>query len=143
MNRSKQERGVTLLEAMLSILVLMMGVGAITQLTRTIVSSVLPAEASVVQHPEIVEQLLHDGAEAVRASTLDPPPLTFGLAPIAISGATYSVRIFRDGLPSIENGFRKVDYLIEVTYQVPDGPEILAGSVQLDKVTGPVSGGGL
>jgi len=143
MNRSRNQLGLSLLEAMLSILVLMVGVAAVTQLTRTMVAAIMPAEPSIVQHPEIVEQLLHDGAEAVRASKADPPPLTFGLAPLTVSDATYSVRIYRGEVPPPEKGFRKVDYTVEVTYQAVGGPEILAGSVQLDKVTGPVAGGGL
>ncbi len=143
MNRSSAQKGVSLLEAMLSILVLMMGVMAITQLTRTMAASVSPAESGIVQHPEIVEQLLRDAAETVRANPIDPPPETVRLAPLGVAGATYSVRVVRNGLPPAQNGFRKVDYTIEVTYQAPGAPEVLAGSLELDKVTGPVAKGGL
>lgn len=143
MNRSREEAGISLLEAMLTVLVLMMGIMAVTQLTRTMLSAVSPSESGIVQHPELVEQLLRDGAEALRASRLDPPPARIELPALNVSGATYSVRVLRQGLPAPENGFRRVDYHVEVHYQAPGADEILAGSVELDKVTAPVAKGGL
>lgn len=130
------ERGFTLLEAMLAILVLMIGVGALAQLNRTMVRSLSPSGDGLLQHAEIVDLLLRDGAEAVRANP-NPPLFTMpNLVPnLTMSGATYAVQLTPLATPAAVKGFRRLTYRVEVTYQAPGGAPELAGSLVMDKVT--------
>ena len=140
MNRSKHQEGFSLLEAMLAVLILMMGVVGITQLTRSMVASVSPANRGPLPHAEIVDHLLRDEIETMRARpTADA--LHTG-AVLVMSGATYSVRA--DLVPPVVgpvNGFSKATYTATAEYEAPGAAKAVVGTVNFDKIVGPAKGG--
>lgn len=141
MSRTSRQGGFSILEAMLAVLVLMMGVVGITQLTRSMTASIVPSERGVVQHPEIVDQLLRDQVERLRAGSSTATPITGPV--LVMSEATYSARADRTALDGPVNGFSRATYTVTVEYQAPGAAKVLVGSTKVNKVVGPTARGGL
>ncbi|MNT48795.1 hypothetical protein D3C72_1855960 [compost metagenome] len=141
MNYAKRQEGFSLLEAMLAVLILMMGVVAITQLTRSLTASVTPSERGGVHHPEIVDQLLRDLVENLRA--INSTNASYTGANLIMSEATYSVRADRTAITPIANGFYKATYTVTVEYEAPGMARATVGTVMINKISGPATKGGL
>lgn len=139
MNRSKRQHGFSLLEAMLAVLILMAGVVGITQLTRSMVASVSPANRGPLPHPEIVDHLLRDEVETMRARPAADALHTGAV--LVMSGATYSVRADRTALVGPVNGFSKATYTATAEYEAPGAAKAVVGTVLFDKIVGPAKGG--
>lgn len=133
------ERGFTILEAMLAVVVLMVGVGMLAKLNESMRKSIAPGPGGLLQHAEIIELLLRDGAETVRAN---PPAGEVSLPPLSMGGATYSARVIPPSpLPPAVGGYSRMVYTIEVAYQAPSRPSEFAGSLLLDVVSPAASAG--
>lgn len=136
---NSSERGFTILEAMLAVMVLMVGVGMLAKLNESMRRSLAPGPGGLLQHAEIVDLLLRDAAETVRAN---PPTGVVSLPPLSMGGATYTARVIPPSpLPSTLGGYRRMVYTVEVAYQAPSSPSELAGSLLLDVVSPAASAG--
>lgn len=138
---NSSERGFTILEAMLAVIVLMVGVGALAKLNESMRKSVSPDAGGLLQHAEIVELLLRDAAETIRSGA-NPPLTEIALPALSMGGAVYTATIKPPSpLPPAVSGYRRLDYTVEVNYQAPGGAPALAGSLRLDAISPAASAG--
>jgi hypothetical protein len=134
-----RERGFTILEAMLAVMVLMLGVGMIAKLNESMRRSIAPGPEGLLQHVEVVDMLLRDAAETVRAN---PPLVGTTLSPLSMGGAVYTARISPpDTSQPVVGGYQRLVYTVEVSYETPDSPSERVGTLLLDAISPAASAG--
>lgn len=127
-------KGFTLLEALLASVILLIGVLTITQLTRGMVAGLSPGDGPL-EHPEIVDQLLRDQVEFIRAQAGTPaaPGLVSALA---VPPATYTVAATRTDTRNFVGAggftYTEATYSVNVNIQPSNA---LVGRAVFTKVT--------
>lgn len=129
--------GFSLLEVMLAALVLMIGMMAVSQLSRNLLSGFDPSQAhGLNQHPAIVEGLLRDRVELARSATA-LAGVTAALPDLVTPHGTYSTTVATTG-PLEGATMQRQRYVATVRYQAVGAaaPGVIAGQVVFDKVIG-------
>ncbi|GEM_PF-4370177 len=120
---NRRKAGFTLLEAMLAILVLLVGIMALAPLSKSVLGNLSPSGGVLLEHSEIVEHLLRDQAELIRAHPDAPawPSAYPTIPPLALAPASYSVAV--DAIDYATGSFAGITYAM-ATYsiEVRQGP---------------------
>jgi|GEM_PF-4744704 len=143
---TRSRAGFSLLEVMLTSLVLMIGLLAVSRLSQGLLSGFNPGQSNGLnQHPAIVENLLRDQVEQARSVTTQAGVV--GVPALVTPHGTYTVVVKpADGtfVPALDNGSESLTtiwrrrYTAAVYYQAVGkaAPGDLAGVVVFDKLTG-------
>lgn len=131
-------QGFTLLEVMLTALVLMMGLMAVNQLNRSTLGAMAPSEAgSANAHPAIVENLLRDQVELARNVATDSALV---LPPLVTPQGTYTSTVTLGGSPITSSinwvgPVNRRNYIATVRFQAAGSapPGVVVGQILFDK----------
>lgn len=150
---SKGSGGFSLLEVMMAALVLMVGMAAIAQLNRSLLTSMDPRQSSGLgPHPAIVENLLRDQVEQARIQDTVALPAT--VPALVTPQGTYSVQVALAAPPVVASlneptasptSMGRVRYVATVYFQANGAPAPgdMAGLLIFDKVAGKTGRSGL
>ncbi|MNR88789.1 hypothetical protein D3C72_197400 [compost metagenome] len=146
---SQHSPGFSLLEIMLAALVLLMGLMAVTQLSKGLLSNLSPSQAQGPnQHPAIIENLLRDQIEQARSASTHAA--VANVADLVTPHGTYRTSVALAALPvvapqNVGVTMNRRRYVATVQYQAVGAaaPGVIAGQVVFDKVTGRAGRSGL
>lgn len=136
--RRRPERGFTLLEVMLTALVLMMGLMAVSQLTRSTMGAFSTSQAGTMSaHPAIIENMLRDQVELARSVATDSALV---LPSLVTPQGTYTSTVALGGSPIVSSinwsgPVNRRNYIATVRFQAAGtpAPGVVVGQILFDK----------
>lgn len=137
-NKRASARGFTLLEVMLTALVLMMGLMAVSQLSRSTLGAIAPSQSTnLTANPAIVENLLRDQVELVRSVATDSAMV---LPSLVSPQGTYTSTLIPGGAPITSSinwpgAVNRRNYIAIVRFQATGtaAPGVIVGQILFDK----------
>lgn len=148
-SQSRRSQGFSLLEVLLASLVLMVGLMAVSQLSRSLLASFSPdQEHGLNQHPAIVENLLRDQLEQARSAATHAAVASVSVLVTPLGTYQTGVALAAPPIAAAQNEGATMNrrrYVATVRYQAVGAaaPGVVAGQLVFDKVTGRAGRSGL